>query len=580
MLPELELQQTFPAAAARLRRALHPGPWLWPTEAQAEALQFAQAVTHLTQSSATTGCALGVTVRDSTATLWALTSDDLDGDAVTAIGGGIHASWRRACAALPRAVPVLGVTLRPHLRIPRIVSLAEWQPSGTVGFAQPESAVDGSSFGLALFLVLASRIAESPVPDGILACATIDELGTLGPVEGLGLKVEAARQRAPRFRMLLVAADQQSEAEALMSGHGEVHAFRTAAEAARSFFEDALVRQLAVDAVGRRELVIETIFRLVLSERLTCWSPVEKAAAMVAASGADYRLEFARAVAARHESNQGHLSFPPDEILNSWPRSLKLNVLAHVVQHAADRGAPDPTDTLARVEGMLPPNIRDGLAAELRLAGAVARLRAFTGHREEAMQAQKELALEHLAALDYDEVSRPLCEWMRLAAALGAKQSFEEAVERTGSLMAAGVLGPDDESYIMLARARGQVILRMENEAERDHLRRLAQDASLPAHVRCSAARSFLASTRRTAAFDLIAEARNLLDITCQADEANGTVFRALADLDEALSQGDGAAEQAALKCLRHANEGLVRNLTLDVPGTAHSKAVALFYPY
>ena len=74
--------------------------------------------------------------------------------------------------------------------------------------------IDGPSFGLALTLSLASIVFDCALPGDIVASATVDAAGNVGPVGGLDRKIAGLQRMAPRVTRLIVAASQRDEAEA------------------------------------------------------------------------------------------------------------------------------------------------------------------------------------------------------------------------------------------------------------------------------------------------------------------------------------------------------------------------------
>lgn len=586
MLDALRQGRTDPAACTRLRPLLAAGPWLWPT-AGSLAFDTACRIAGRDAPPDAAGRVPAVTVRASTATLWYL---DLHAGAGSAdLGAVARRSWEQARAALPRSLPVLLSSLRPYQRPPSAVRLG-WHLDAT-GWARPETVIEGPSLGLAFFLHLAALVSRVPVVPDAVASATIDDAGRLGPVNGLRLKIAAVVNLAPRIRRFIVCADQAAEAREWVAGRLEVLAFASAAEAAEALYNDALVSRLVDCSAGERQHITDTLLRLVLSERgLTSWSPVHNAARRALDTWTDldrlqrHALAFVAAVSARHQDNSGRIELPPADWLARLPRPMRLHVVAHVVQHSADTGTPAPEQALALGRAALTSDPREAFAPELRVHGAMGRLLASTGHPEQALPLQEELALVHFDGLGYDEVSRPLCEWLRLAAALGDRPSFDRALALREKLKAVGAASPGDDAFLALAEARGAILLATpEAPHARRVLARLARSHAIPDHVRRSAARWRLLAARQTdARASELDQARADFEEACPAQAAtlDGHVFRALACLDEALEGGDAAAAQAAVDDLRAHSPGLVANLTTALPPEAQPAHVARFYPY
>lgn len=585
MLDALRQGRTDPAARRRLRHVLAAGPWLWPPDG-GPPFEAACRIADLAAPPNPEGRVPVVTVREQTATLWYLDSPRVPGHAN--LGAVASRSWDQARAALPRSLPVLLSSLRPHQTPPSVVRLASHIARS--GWARLETVIEGPSLGLAFFLHLVARVSRVPVVADAVASASIDETGRLGPVTGLPLKIDAVARTAPRIRRFLVCAEQEAEAREAAEGRLEVLAFKSAAEATEALYNEALLARLIDCSPSEQRRIGDTLLRLVLTERgLTSWSPVRHAARRArrtwhSSSDEGYLLQFVEAVAARHEENRGELDVPPRAWLERLPRPVRSRVIAHVVQHAADTGSPQPEQALALARQAVPNPPHESFAPELAVHGAIGRLLAATGRPEEALSLQAELARAQFAGFSYDEVSRPLCEWLRLAAALGDRQAFDAALEFRQRLETVGAMGPGDDAFLALATSRGEVILDPRTSPRALHrLARLANSPAIPDHVRRSAARWRLRTTRLAdASAQEQADARADLDAACPPDSAapEVRVFRELARLDEALALGDAATAQATLAELQAISPALIANLTAHVPEDARPAHVALFYPY
>lgn len=575
---------------ARLKPVLRLGPWLWPDEGTPE-FETACRASELGAPPPVAGRFPVVTVRHEGrhGTLWCLDLDGKPGD--ISLGARSTLAWRQALAALPRSLPVLLASLRPHQAPPAVAS----PPLGySIGdLRTQEATVEGTSLGLACFLALTARVSGLPLLADAVASATIDEFGRLGPVAGLQSKVDTVVECAPRIRRFLVCAEQKDEALACAGGRIEVLAFASAAEAAEALYNQALIGKLVDCPAGERRRMTDTLLRLVLSERgLLCWSPVRDAARKALdtwgfpkdeRSHQRHVLEFVEAVADRHETNGGVLTIPPPEWLATLPRPTRLHIIANVVQHAADTGTPPPDQVIALATAAVANEPRESFAPELRVQGALGRLRAFMGDAEGALRIQQQLAMAHFDALNYEEVSRPLCEWLRLAATLGERESFARAVDLRSQLDAVGPLTPNDIAYLRLAVARGRCELGPPSREILDELTALSLSPDVRDHVLRSAGRWRLRAARQLdASSDAVAEARADFDRACPEGDPgrDARVFRALVRLDDALEAHAGAEARAALEALREATPGLILNLTSSVSAEDQAAHVARFYPY
>lgn len=588
MLVELEAHLTDENSVLNLRRVLTLGPWCWPREEDAAGLAHARWASGCEWPPAPLGpSVLAVTVGDRGGSLWVL-RERADRAPSPVLGAQATARWEDAICALPRSLPVLWASVRRHRERPFPWHLASHPRKGH-GIATPEPIVDGPSIGLAFFLLLASRVLGLSVPSDVVATATLDAFGAVGPVDGLEVKVETLLAVAPRVRRLVVAAAQADEARSLAGGRLEVLGVKNASEAADVLLADLAARLVRVEGEERRQ-VVRSFFRLVLSGRreLVDWRPVMNAARVAVAQWRDlpdderYTLELAEAVAARHEGvpPSAPLRMPPESWLAALPTPLRVNVVAHLVQHTADTGELPAKRTLALARRDFPRDVQHAFAPQLRLMGAVARLEAFCGNARRALERQRLLAKAHLANLDDGDVSMPLCEWLRLAGALEDRAALAEAERFFDEAQAVGVFGAVDLGYLHLARARATVQAGAATREALADLARLAADTTVADHVRRSAARWAVACARALGDADGLAEAHALFRAACPASEAGASPDAALVALDAALEQGDATAAAAALDTLRSCERGLMQHLTHDREPQELAAHVARFYPY
>jgi hypothetical protein len=585
MLVELSAGLTDENSVLNLRRVLALGPWCWPAEGDA-ALAHARHASGCAEPPApAVGSALAVTVGEHGGCLWAL-RERPDRAPASVFGAQASARWEAAICALPRSLPVLWSSVRRHREPPFPWHLGSHARGGR-GIAVPERTVDGPSVGLSFFLCLASRVLRVPVATDVVATATLDAFGAVGPVEGLDLKIETVLDGAPRVRRLVVAGAQVDRARALCGGRLEVLGVRNAAEAAELLLTDLAARIVGVEGTSRRELV-RSFFRLAMGgpRELLDWSPVAKAARLALAEWRDlpdderYPLELAAAVAERHQRNRGSLRLPPRSWLEALSTPVRVNVLAHLVQQSADTGDPPSKQTLALARRDLPMDAKHGFAPQLRLMGAVARLESFCGNPARALKRQRLLAECHLANQGYEDVSQPLCEWIRLAGALGDRESLAAAEAFFDEGQTIGVFSPADLGYLQLARARAEVQAGAPTPAVLESLRRLADDAAVADHVRRSAARWAIACGRSLGLADEAAAAQGRLSAACPEGDPDARAFACLAALDAALAAGDGEAAAAAVASLEACQPGLLRHLTEDREPAERPAHVARWFPY
>lgn len=555
-------------------RALVAGPWCWP----APGVRLTSLLTrHGAMPEAPVGAIAALTVQeDGTIALWCIRHGrhGRHDDGGATLGPVMRRSWRDVGVALPRGLPVLWDSMHSATAtLPQVTYLASVRDApGVPSLHQP---VDGSSFGLAFILSLASTVLGCALPGDLVASAAVDATGAVGPVGGLARKIAGLRTMAPHVTRVLVAASQVEEAVAAAGDTLRVVAVAHASEAIEVAFGDRL-SQLVVQAgedPQRRAELTESFFRLALmgSDALVDWAPVMRGATLALdrwtdlSPAAHYRLAFAQAVAARHHQNGGTIGMPPEGWLDALPRMVRVQVVAHLVQQSADAGTPAPAVVEPQAARLVDHALAESSAAELRLRGALARLLAVTGRPQDALQMQEQLAAAFAAIYADTDIAYPLSEWARLAGALGDAASLDRAQAFHARLLGEGGyrrLGP---RFVELALARGRLMIDPDDAEAVQLARQLAEDDALPDHVRWCA-RRWLGAAGRPA---------------LQAAALHGHVVAArnleLLQLDEALRTGAADAAAACVDALESYDPGPVGHLRRAgaTPGD-----IARLYPY
>ena len=587
MISSLYRMAAGPIEREELRRQLRAGPWCWPPESDERRMAWAETIAGGVPP-ATSGRALGVAVSGRASILWALelgrgpTAQDSRHRAV--LGPDAMGAWRTAVALLPGALPVLWRS---------ISQLAEPGPTVIQLAASDEAAyrrvVDGPSFGLTFSLLLASAIFDIPLPGDLAASAELLPDGTAGPVRGLAAKIEGLRHLAPRVTRLLVAAEQASEDEAQAAAGKELHLIpvSSAAEALHEAFRNRLAHSLvSTTDPSQRDEVIGSLFRLSFAGRRIAidWTPIEAAAGLALewdglTDDQRYRLEFARAVAARHERNAGTLPTPTRDWLDRQPRPIQVGVAAHMLQQAADTGVPDPAIAQTIATPFLPESERSAYQPQLRLLGALARLWAVTGRPREALELQERLARAFFDAFEYGEMSFQFSEWFRLSGAVEDRDAFETADQLYQRVLTLGAFGIGGSPFVELARAKAMVMLRIALDDEPVRvLERLATASEVPHHVRWSAARWAIRACLDRDAGERAGQMRAQLDAAASVDCSGSAAKQdTLAALDACLRNGEDCVAQ--VERLRGMEPGLIGHLANAAPSGA-AAYIARFYPY
>lgn len=546
------------------------GPWCWPREGpRAEEWR----TRYGTPPQLSPGTTAGLTVQADTTVLWCIACGRHQSDGAT-LGAATRAAWRDAGTSLPRAVPVLWRSVHEGTaQLPLVSYLASVsEVSGVPDVRQP---IDGPSFGLAFGLALASRVLGCAVPGDVLATATLDATGRIGGVGGLPQKLGGLGRLAPSVRRVLVAADQQDEAQRHASAHIEVIGVSHAAEAIDRVFGSRLVSRLveAGEDHERREELTGSFFRLALmgSEGLVDWQPVRRGAALALETWTDisedarYRLALAEAVAARHVDNGGRVGLPPPGWLDATPRAIRVQVVAHLVQQCADAGTPDVASIEPLAAALLDHALQESSPADLRLRGALARVQAVTGRPAEALAEQERVARAFAAIYADQDIAYPLAEWARLAGALGDRDALARAGRLHDRARGSGGyrgLGP---RYVDLALAKGALLLDETDASARDEALALGVDVTLPDTLRWSALRW---AGRR---------GRPLLQRDALAGHRVAARQLVLAELDDALAHGQADAAESCVETLAGHDPGPVGHLRR---AGASSSEVARLYPY
>lgn len=598
MNPDLDRQCLDVVAQRELSAMLGEGPWCWPFESDSKRWRRALEIAPEGPLSVTCGAVPLVTVDRtlSAVSLWVLRlggAGRRGSESVPFEADSLRA-WEDAATALPRSLPFLWRPVKEARDAPRVACHLVTMQLRDRSAGHP-SELRGRSFGLGFVLAMASRVLGVPVPEDLIATGTVDADGRVGPVEGVCEKIAVIEQRAPRIRRVLLPGSQEEEAQAATATALEIVPVGNAAQAVELVFGDALrkfLRRAGDDPEARQELV-DSFFRLVILGRGAAvdWRPVERGAtvALEAWSELDatalWKLQFARAVAARHENNRGEIPLPGEDVLRLLPAPLRVLVVVHLVQQCADTGRPsvEMAEGLSR-DHLVP--ITEAFVPQLKLWGARARMMAVTGRPEEALRLQEELARAFLDRLEYEEVSYQLTELYRLAGALEDRDAFARTRELHERVLRLGGLGFAGSRYVDLALARSRFCLGMTDPQEPvTTLRSLGGDLRIPAHIRWSATRWLARLLDQVGDPEAYSSVLSPLVTAADPKGANDRTARTnlvLARIDLALRRGGEPEADLALHSLRELDPGPVGHLVAAAQrlGKSEPAYVARFYPY
>lgn len=586
----------------RARRQLALGPWMWPDATlHPSAHAYARRVAGVPTTLAAGEVAL-VTVREDHGALWSIRIEDEDhGEDAAFIDDAIEA-WRDAATALPRSLPVVWDSISTLTRrLPRARRLID--PRHT-------RALDGRSLGLAFALAMASRHVLVPLPGDFVATAQLDEHGRLGTVDGLDAKIRVIGCCAPGVRRLIVAREQVEQARAIVARGRfpiEVLGFEHLGGVLDVLIEDLeKVWRQRGDSESSRIDHVRTLFRLAVGEGSSMieWGPVARAATDALEQWRDQldsrhveMLRFAQAVANRHHDNRGELLMPRAAWMRELPRPLRVRVMAHVVQQAADTGTPDAAELFEQAPPYLEQDDLDMFAPQLELLGALGRLHySARGDLERAIQYQLRAARAWLERWDHAAAAYPISYLYMLvgvaasehasltpevnARAHDAQGLFEQA-QLLEARMWRGGQRCRENAHVMLARARALVELGREDEAL-DVLEQLYERRRLDENIVGGAIRWMLRCARIRQDETRCAElAARLEDLGARHIAERS---RALIELDDALRAQDDERARAAAELLRQQQPALVelllRGVNVEISAAEAPAILARRYPY
>lgn len=335
-----------------------------------------------------------------------------------------------------------------------------------------EHVLDRSSFGLAMLLAAASRLLDTPLPGDLCALASLRPDGSLDCVGELEAKLAALVAWAPGIRRVLVQKAQQEEACGTLErlGARDVQVLAVAdlrgalprafpdlpqtiarhwpdaaatCRAAHQLFQGVVVRRshVLLDHRGVAATAAELLGRLA----------AEEGSEAAAARG---RAAFARDVARRHLGDEALLSWPEDAWLHSFPRPVRLSILAHVVQSAADSDQGRERDYAERALRWVAPPGEEHLQ-DLMLLGAVGRaLAAVRDHRTGLAHLERALA-GYLAQDALHEATHALSEALRVLGILGVPDAVERSLQRwLPALEREPLCDPVSLAFVRLAAGR------------------------------------------------------------------------------------------------------------------------------
>jgi hypothetical protein len=245
-----------------------------------------------------------------------------------------------------------------------------------------------------------------------------------------------------------------------------------------------------------------------------------------------------------------------------------------------DTGRPTASEAEDIAQEFLPSSAFNADDAQLKLMGAVARLKSVTGEADEALKLQCELAELWAATPDPDQAGYPLAEWLRLAGAMENWQSFDRAVELKDKVTK-HLWNNDTLAYLSLAWSRALALFGPQSHQDlpkaRATLYALATNLDIPIYLRWSAARGLLARSDGSKQFKKI---KTELTDAARNEKAAQWNLR-LVSLDSSIKREEGEQAKKDVENLRALQPGLITHLLNSVPkGKSREEWVREYFPY
>ena len=375
-------------------------------------------------------------------------------EGLIALSAGVADTWRQAQAVARRFAPAILADGRdealPCLRTDANVTL-----------------VSGPSYGLSFVLLGVSALIDQSVPSDVVATAIVDDHGGLQRVDGLRAKIAALVDETEGVHRLFVAQVQEDEAKATVKDLGcadrvHIHGCRDVRAVCDAVFEgfwDALGLRWQADLDGAAEVARRLLVTMVRSGAgfVALDACVRMARALEGVLEREGRPEawYAQTAGRLAERYQGvtpdPIVVPPSIQLHPV---LRLELMAHQIQACTERcDQREAEGWLARLEASDLAPICEADEKELRVYGALARLRASWGELEPALRDLLAIADAWIALDMPKEVSHAACEALRIAALLGDDAAYQRADRALD--VCYSVANAVSRAYIAMSRARG-----------------------------------------------------------------------------------------------------------------------------
>lgn len=396
-------------------------------------------------------------------------------------------AWLNARAAVPRSLPYF----LPHPDWRRMHTFPNMQPTGNRYYADArrhkeahsmKRPVDGTSFGLAFALSIASRLLDEPLPDDLVGLARCDPQGKLGSVDGLDAKLKAIRLDAPRIRRVIISKEQDLPSDLVLQ---DSFTFLQ-----RDTLQDTLTLDV-YDSAKMRSILEKHIHTASLSEQVDAaldfvlfepppntYRPYIKTCELLAErlesersnrtrnayNDLDAKLRYCIARTRNRGGGDGDDCFipAPQTWVPNQPRWLRRRLMAGYAQYTYGHAAFDPQEMLDLLESddlnlALDLDVEQTSSDELALLGARTRLLEHVGRHQEALDIHTRIAAQWCRRRRFDQATWSLSRAIVLAGLLEDKERLERLQTLTQTVLLYLPAPNDGRTFLHLAWYRTEV---------------------------------------------------------------------------------------------------------------------------
>lgn len=366
----------------------------------------------------------------------------------------------------------LATSLRPLQEARALAAWHLFSPNGG-----PSAQLEGSSYGLAMLLAVVSLWYDRPLPADLCALATVDPTGRLGQVGSLPEKMAVVATSALGVGRVVVAPEQRDEARRLATELGEEHGValsvlgdqeRISGLLPQVFPEGAAAPGIADLGVDDASRLARDFYLLALESQpvVLGWGGIAAGARRVhealadqgGAEEASRRARWAEQIARRHAGQPMLMDWPDEAWLAEQPRPLRLGLLAHVVQSAAD-GPPGHEQTYAQRALALVAPPGEEHDADLKLLGAAGRALAAAGQLQQATEHLQRAVRGWFDLFRPDDASYPLSEVLRVlgCAGPGAREELDQIEPWLRGVLEDPRTSMVSRAFVLLAAGRARI---------------------------------------------------------------------------------------------------------------------------